>query len=45
MGSAIEAEAVIRELNIVMQWLEYPGRKSGAASASDVEFMVPGGIK
>lgn len=43
-GATIEAEAVIQELNIVMQWLEYPGLKNGAVNANDIKFAVPGGI-
>jgi nicotinamidase-related amidase len=44
-GMTIEAETVIQELNIAMKWLEYPGLKNGAASASDITFAVPGGSK
>jgi len=44
-GVTIEAETVIQELNIAMKWLEYPGLKNGAASANDITFAVPGGIK
>ena len=43
-GLTIEAESVIRELNVAMKWLEYPGLKNGAVSANDLEFAVPGGI-
>ena len=42
-GVTIEAETVIQELNIAMQWLEYPGLRNGAASANDIKFTVPGG--
>jgi nicotinamidase-related amidase len=44
-GMMIEAEPVIQELNIAMKWLEYPSLKNGVASADDVNFAVPGGIK
>ena len=44
-GATIEAETVIQELNIAMKWLEYPGLKNGVASANDIKFAVPGGIK
>jgi len=37
-GVKIEAEHVIQELNIAMQWLAYPGRKNGTASAEQVQF-------
>jgi len=42
-GVTIEAGNVIRELNIAMTWLSYPGRKNGTASAEQVRFAVPGG--
>jgi nicotinamidase-related amidase len=44
-GLMIQAQTVIEELNIAMTWLEYPGLKNGTASANDIEFPVPGGIK
>jgi len=44
-GVMIEAERVIQELNIAIQWLEYPGLKNGAASANDFKFAVPGGTE
>jgi nicotinamidase-related amidase len=34
----IEAENVIRELNIAMTWLSYPGRTNSAVSVEDVDF-------
>jgi nicotinamidase-related amidase len=40
-GSKIEAAHVIRELNVAMTWLSYPGRKNGTALASEVQFAVP----
>jgi hypothetical protein len=43
-GLTMEAESVIRELNVAMKWLEYPGLNNGAVSANDLEFTVPGGI-
>jgi nicotinamidase-related amidase len=42
-GARIEAANVIQELNIAMTWLSYPGRKSGAATAEEVNFGRPGG--
>jgi hypothetical protein len=41
-GTRIDAEHVIRELNLVMNWLSYPGRKNGTATAADVDFSAPG---
>jgi nicotinamidase-related amidase len=37
-GFTIEAESVVRELNVVMTWLSYPGRKCGTATADQVSF-------
>ncbi|GAA0760880.1 isochorismatase family protein [Ideonella azotifigens] len=37
-GSVIEAAMVIRELNIAMRWLEYPGRKNHAVPAEELVF-------
>jgi len=44
-GITIQAETVIQELNVAMKWLEYPGVKNGTASANDIKFTVPGGVK
>ena len=44
-GLTIGAETVVQELNIAMKWLEYPGLKNGTASANDIEFAMPGGVK
>ena len=44
-GLKIDAETVIQELNVALKWLEYPGLKNGIASANDIEFAVPRGIK
>lgn len=37
-GAKIAAADVIRELNIAMTWLSYPGRRNGIATAEDVAF-------
>lgn len=39
----IEAVNIIRELNIAMTWLSYPGRTNSAASVEDVDFSVLSG--
>ena len=44
-GIRIEAANVVRELNIAMTWLSYPGRTNGTASVDDVDFGVPGGVR
>jgi nicotinamidase-related amidase len=42
-GRTIEASNVIEELNVVMRWLSYPGRRNGTATAEMVEFASPVG--
>lgn len=37
-GTRIEAADVVDELNLVMTWVEYPGRSSGIAAAGEIEF-------
>ena len=37
-GVNVEAASVIRELNMAMTWLSYPGRTNGTASATDVDY-------
>jgi nicotinamidase-related amidase len=39
-GFVIEAESVVRELNVVMTWLSYPGRKCYTATADEVKFQA-----
>jgi nicotinamidase-related amidase len=41
-GAQLEVASVIRDLNIAIKWLEYPGRKNGIASAAAVDFATPG---
>jgi nicotinamidase-related amidase len=42
-GRRIEARDIIDELNVAMQWLSYPGRRNGVASAEEVSFAAPAG--
>lgn len=44
-GTHIEAASVVRELNIAMTWLSYPGRSNGTATAAEVDFSAPGGVR
>ena len=37
-GASIDAATVVRDLNVTMKWLEYPGRRNRIASAEEVEF-------
>jgi nicotinamidase-related amidase len=40
-GITLEAADIIRELNIVMTWISYPGRTSSTASVEEVDFAGP----
>ena len=42
-GTSVRADSVVRDLNIAMTWLSYPGRKNGTATAEAVDFAGPGG--
>lgn len=39
-GTKIEAADIIRELNVAMSWLSYPGRKNAAVPAEQIDFSV-----
>ncbi|MCA9978914.1 MAG: isochorismatase family protein [Anaerolineales bacterium] len=39
-GSKIEAADIIRELNVAMTWLGYPGRTNSTASVDDIDFAA-----
>ncbi len=41
-GMRIEAESIIRDLNVAMAWLSYPGRANSIATAEEVDFSVSG---
>jgi nicotinamidase-related amidase len=38
-GRQIEAENIIQDLNVVMTWLNYPGRTSATTSVDEVDFL------
>ncbi len=42
-GTTIEAADIVRELNIAMTWVSYPGRKNGTATSEELDFTTPGG--
>jgi nicotinamidase-related amidase len=44
-GIRIEAENTVRELNIAMTWLSYPGRTNSTVSVEEVDFSVPDGVR
>ena len=39
-GAKIEAADIVRELNIAMKWLSYPGRANGTASSGEIDFAA-----
>lgn len=41
-GMKIEAAHVVRELNIAMTWLSYPGRATSTAATEEVDFAALG---
>ena len=41
-GTAIEAESMVRDLNVAMKWLQYPGRRNRVATAAEVGFAPAG---
>jgi nicotinamidase-related amidase len=41
-GVRVEASHIIRDLNLGLTWVSYPGRKNGTATAEAVDFSLPG---
>jgi nicotinamidase-related amidase len=41
-GTVIEAANTVREFNVVMQWLSYPGRRNRVVTAQTLAFQVSG---
>lgn len=39
-GTTLDAASVVRELNLAMTWLDYPGRRNGVARAAAVAFDI-----
>jgi nicotinamidase-related amidase len=39
-GTSIEAESVIRDLNVAIQWLRYPGRNNRVVTAEALNFAA-----
>jgi nicotinamidase-related amidase len=37
-GAKIDAATIVRDLNLTMTWLAYPGRQNSIAAAQEVEF-------
>ncbi len=44
-GVTIEAADIVKELNIAMQWVSYPGRTNSTARAEQINFAQPGGAQ
>jgi nicotinamidase-related amidase len=40
-GTKIAAADMVRELNIAMTWVSYPGRRNTTATAAEVDFAAP----
>jgi len=40
-GTAIAAADIVRDLNVAMTWLSYPGRKNAAISVDEISFATP----
>lgn len=38
-GMRIEAESIVRDLNVAMTWLSYPGRTNSVAVAEEIDFV------
>lgn len=37
-GTKIDAATIVRDLNVTMKWLQYPGRRNAIAAAEEVVF-------
>ena len=37
-GARVDAADIVREFNVVMTWISYPGRSSGAVDVDAVDF-------
>ena len=44
-GTTIEGAGVVRELNLTMTWLHYPGRSNGTAKAEQVDLAAAHGVR
>ena len=42
-GSRIEAAGIVAELNVVMSWLNYPGRRCATSTVAELDWAAPGG--
>ena len=40
-GRMIDAESMIMDLNVAMEWVTYPGRKGSARMAGEITFSAP----
>jgi nicotinamidase-related amidase len=44
-GAKVEAASLVTDLNVVMTWISYPGRRNGTAKAEEVDFHALAGAK
>ncbi|WP_284332527.1 cysteine hydrolase family protein [Dyella flagellata] len=40
-GRLVAAQSIVEDLNAVMRWISYPGRKSGVVHAAELSFGSP----
>jgi len=43
-GVVVKAAHIIRDLNVAMAWLSYPGRVNRAVAAKDLDFAIPAAV-
>jgi nicotinamidase-related amidase len=43
-GVQVKAEHIIRDLNVAMNWLSYPGRVNRDVAAKDIDFSIPAAV-
>jgi len=42
-GAKVEAASLVTDLNVVMTWISYPGRRNGTAKAEEIDFHALAG--
>lgn len=40
-GTNVDARDIVRELNVALTWVSYPGRVNGTSKAAEVDFAAP----
>jgi hypothetical protein len=44
-GAKVEASSLVTDLNVVMKWISYPGRRNGTAKAEELDFHALAGAE